>query len=109
MSLNNEALTQSLHRLETKNNQLRKRVDEQEAIIFALRRIKNRLKLTFTVFAWLSFLLALLMTFHDYIMRLLVGTKYFSCGLNYSIGTKQITAIVAFLFIGLICLRVGRK
>ena len=115
MSMTNEerklfdTYIQKVEKLQQEKNQIRNRLDDAEGIIDTWKRRVKQLKFIFNIFAWLSFLLALLMTLHDYISRLLVSTKYFSFAQDYSIGTKQITAIVIFLVIGLICLRLGKR
>jgi len=104
-----DTLVQKVEKQAQEKNNLKNRLDDHRAVIDRLKHIKDRFKLALTISGFLSFVIAFLALSHDYIMRLLQGTKYFSFAQSYSIGSKQLFGIAGFAVAGVVLLWLGRK
>ena len=107
MPLNVKQLTQSLLKLETKNNAMRERLDKQEAIIDAWKRIARRLKRGIRLIGWAFLVFATTVFFFDFLARLLNVTYYFKFIPSEGYGWIQATVITVSGIAGFALIIIG--
>ena len=107
MPLSQRELTTKVHELETKNNAMRKRLDKQEAIIDAWKRIARRLKKGIRFMGWLSITFATIVFFLDFLVRFFNITYYFKFIPSEGYGWIQATVITVSGIAGFALIIIG--